>query len=111
YARRRARRSKYGRNISLIRGDIRQLPFRSAQFDLVMAPYGILQSLIRDSDLKATLAAVKRVISRRGTFGIDLVADLPVWKEYRNRVRFRGRRRGTNARISLVESVRQDRRK
>ena len=35
--------------------------------------------------------------------------DLPVWKEYRNQVRFRGRRPGTGSRITLVESVRQDR--
>src|SRR6266566_7685061 len=57
YARRRAARSKSGSNVSLVRSDIRSLPFRkSARFDLVIAPYGILQSLIRDSDLRNTLA-------------------------------------------------------
>jgi ubiquinone/menaquinone biosynthesis C-methylase UbiE len=112
YARRRAGRAKYGHNVSLVRSDIRSLPFRkSARFDLVMAPYGILQSLIRESDLHATLASVAGVLSRRGVFGLDLVPDLPVWKEYRNRVRFRGRRPGTSSRITLVESVRQDRKK
>ena len=46
-----------------------------------------------------------------GLFGLDLVPDLPVWKEYRNQVRFRGLRRGGKSRITLVESVRQDRAK
>ena len=102
---RRARRRPTG-----LRSDIRVLPFRgSARFELVMAPYGILQSLVRESDLQATLASVQRVLKRGGTFGIDLVPDLPVWKEYRDKVRFRGRRRGGKSRITLVESVRQDR--
>ena len=88
------------------------LPFRNgARFGLVMAPYGILQSLVRESDLKATLASVNRVLAPGGLFGLDLVPDLPVWKEYRNRVRFRGSRRGGKSRITLVESVRQDRAK
>ena len=83
----------------------------AARFDLVMAPYGILQSLVSESDLKATLASVARVLTRGGLFGVDLVPDLPVWKEYRNKVRFRGLRRGGKSRITLVESVRQDRAK
>jgi ubiquinone/menaquinone biosynthesis C-methylase UbiE len=95
-----------------LRGDIRFLPFRaSARFDLVMAPYGILQSLVREADLKATLASVALVLKRGGTFGIDLVPDLPVWKEYTDKVRFRGVRRGGKSRITLMESVRQDRAK
>ncbi|HUP41365.1 MAG TPA: class I SAM-dependent methyltransferase [Vicinamibacterales bacterium] len=95
-----------------LRGDIRFLPFRSAAtFNLVMAPYGILQSLVRESDLKATLASVSRVLAPGGIFGLDLVPDLPVWKEYRNQVRFRGVRRGGSSRITLIESVRQDRAK
>jgi ubiquinone/menaquinone biosynthesis C-methylase UbiE len=112
HARRRAGRAKYRKNVSLVRGDIRTLPFlKSTRFDLVMAPYGILQSLIRESDLRATLASVAGVLRSQGVFGLDLVPDLPVWKEYRNQVRFRGRRPGTGSRITLVESVRQDRRK
>src|SRR3954464_12671888 len=96
HARRRLRRHRTGRNASLVRSDIRSLPFRtSARFDLVMAPYGILQSLIRESDLRATLSAVAGVLSTRGVFGLDLVPDLPVWKEYREQVRFRGRRPST----------------
>jgi hypothetical protein len=99
-------------NERVSRAERHPLPFRKAtRFDLVMAPYGILQSLIRESDLRATLASVAGVLSKRGVFGLDLVPDLPVWKEYRNEVRFRGRRAGTGARITLVESVRQDREK
>jgi ubiquinone/menaquinone biosynthesis C-methylase UbiE len=94
---------------SLIRGDIRQLPFADATFTMVIAPYGILQSLTRPRDLSATLASVARVIEGRGTFGIDLVPDVPNWREYRNRVQLRGRAGG--AHLTLVESVWQDRRR
>ncbi len=110
YARRRALRARIGPTLSLVRSDIRHLPFRrSTRFDLVIAPYGVLQSLVRDVDLRAALQSVARVLSPRGILGIDLVPDLPVWKEYRNRVRFRGRRRGGKSRVTLIESVRQDR--
>ncbi len=112
HARRRSKRSRVSTRVSWIRGDIRSLPFRpSARFNLVMAPYGILQSLVRESDLKATLAAVASVLSTGGIFGVDLVPDLPVWKEYRDKVRFRGVRRGGKSRITLIETVRQDRSK
>ena len=112
HARRRSTRARLATRVSWIRGDIRSLPFRlSARFKLVMAPYGIVQSLVRESDLKATLAAVVDVLAPGGIFGIDLVPDLPVWKEYRNKVRFRGARRGGRSRITLVETVRQDRSK
>jgi ubiquinone/menaquinone biosynthesis C-methylase UbiE len=108
----RSRRARTPLRPTWLRGDIRFLPFRSsARFDLVMAPYGILQSLVRESDLKATLASVARVLAPGGIFGVDLVPDLPVWKEYRDKVRFRGVRRGGKSRITLVESVRQDRAK
>jgi ubiquinone/menaquinone biosynthesis C-methylase UbiE len=112
HGRKRASRSRLKGRITWLRADIRSLPFRTpAQFDLVMAPYGILQSLVRESDLKATLAGVHSVLAPGGVFGLDLVPDLPVWKEYRNQVRFRGSRRGGKSRITLVESVRQDRAK
>ncbi len=112
HARRRSKRARLDGNLSWIRGDIRFLPFgKSAGFDLVMAPYGILQSLVREADLTATLGAVLRVLAPGGMFGVDLVPDLPVWKEYRNKVRFRGTRRGGQSQITLVESVRQDRAK
>jgi ubiquinone/menaquinone biosynthesis C-methylase UbiE len=96
--------------LRLVRGDIRHLPFPDATFSMVIAPYGILQSLLRERDLADTLAAVARVMVRGGTFGLELVADLPSWKEYSKRVSLHGRRRG-GATITLVESVRQDRRR
>ena len=97
------------KSLRLVRGDIRQLPFEDESFPMVIAPYGILQSLIRPRDLTATLASVGRVVGRGGTFGIDLVPDVPKWREYENRVQLRGRARG--AQLTLVESVRQDRRR
>ena len=97
------------RNPQFIRGDIRALPFRAGSFAAVIAPYGILQSLIRPRDLASTLASVARVVQRGGTFGIDLVPDVPRWKEYRNRVQLRGRAGG--AELTLVESVAHDRRR
>jgi ubiquinone/menaquinone biosynthesis C-methylase UbiE len=107
-ARRRLARSRLAHRALLVRGDIRRLPFRSRRgFGLVMAPYGILQSLTRERDLRAALESVGRVLRRGGLFGIDLVADLPRWREYRRRISLTGPRgRGT---VKLVESVRQDR--
>jgi ubiquinone/menaquinone biosynthesis C-methylase UbiE len=89
-----------------VRGDIRTLPFRPRSFATVVAPYGILQSLIRPRDLAATLASVARVLRRGGTFGIDLVPDVPRWREYRDQVQLRGR--AGDAHLTLIESVRQD---
>ena len=92
--------------------DIRHLPFPARSFSLVMAPYGILQSLLRERDLAATLEAVHRVLARGGVFGLELVADLPAWEEYKKRVSLKGwRGRQRRAHVSLVESVRQDRRR
>jgi SAM-dependent methyltransferase len=108
YARRRLRRARA--SAPMVRGDIRQLPFLAREFDLVMAPYGMLQSLTRERDLLSTLDSVAHVLRKGGLLGIDLVPDLPRWPEYRDRVTLRGRdRRG--ARIALRESVRQDRRR
>ena len=46
----------------------------------------------------------------RGTFGLDLVPDVPNWREYRNQIQLRGPAApGTH--LTLVESVRQDRRR
>ena len=77
---------------------------------MVLAPYGILQSLLRDKDLDATLDAVAGVLRPGGMFGVDLVPDVPQWREYRNRVQMRGRAAG-GVHLTLVESVRQDRRR
>jgi ubiquinone/menaquinone biosynthesis C-methylase UbiE len=128
HARRRLRQARTQLPITLVRGDIRALPFvNRARFQLVMAPYGILQSLVRESDLTETLRSVARVLAPGGLLGVDLVPDLPQWAEYRERVRLRGFRRpgggyentfggsktGKAARpyVTLVETVRQDRRR
>ena len=123
-ARTRVRRAKLGERVTLVQGDIRSLPFlphpaprtphpaprTPHPFALVMAPYGILQSLLRERDLASALADVHRVLEPGGTFGLELVADLPSWEEYRKRVSlkgWRGRRGGSH--VTLVETVRQDR--
>lgn len=102
-------RARDGRPPQLVRGDIRELPFRGGNvFSLVIAPYGILQSLVRDRDLTRAIAVVHRVLAPGGRFGIDLVPDVPNWSEYSRRLTLRG----TGPRglpIQLVESVRQDR--
>ena len=108
-AHQRVRRGRLARHARLIRGDIRYLPFMPSSFSLAMAPYGVLQSLLRERDLAATLQAVARVLEPGATFGLELVADLPSWHEYKKRVSlsgWRGRRGG--AHVTLVETVRQD---
>jgi len=122
-ARTRVRRARLTTQVGLIRGDIRFLPFedgdgtesrRSPQgeggFSMVFAPYGMLQSLLRERDLTATLTEVRRVLRPGGTFGIELVADLPAWQEYRQRVSLKGwRNKPGGSHVTLVETVRQDR--
>lgn len=109
-ARTRAKRARLAGKISLIRGDIRFTPFVAPTFSMVMAPYGILQSLLRERDLTATLQEVRRVLEPGGTFGIELVADLPSWNEYTKRLSLKGwRARRGGAHVTLVETVRQDR--
>ena len=110
-ARTRVRRARLAGRVQLIRGDIRFLPLASAsRFSMVMAPYGLLQSLLRERDLAATLAEVRRVLRPGGTFGMELVADLPAWEEYKKRVSLKGwRNRPGGSHVTLVETVRQDR--
>jgi ubiquinone/menaquinone biosynthesis C-methylase UbiE len=107
--RQRVRRSRLQSRVKLIRGDIRHLPFPDRSFPLVMAPYGILQSLLDERVLTATLKEVQRVLTRRGTFGLELVADLPAWDEYSKRTSLRGEKGPNGKPIVLVESVKQDR--
>lgn len=109
--RQRLTRARLTRVASMVRGDIRALPFRARPgFSLVMAPYGILQSLTREADLRASLESVHRVLKKGGTFGIDLVPDLPQWSEYDRRVSLRGTR-GRSTQVTLIETVRQDTRR
>lgn len=105
-----SRRAPAPARLTLARGDIRALPFRSGAFALALAPYGVLQSLTRDADLTATLRSVARVLARGATFGIDLVPDVPQWREYTNRTQLRGRA-ADGSHLTLVESVRQDRKR
>ena len=114
-ARQRVRRARLHSHVDLVRGDIRYLPFHprrkrsAAPFAMIMAPYGVLQSLLRERDLKATLAAAYEALKPGGTFGVELVADLPAWKEYQRRVSLRGWRQGkSGTHVTLVETVRQD---
>jgi ubiquinone/menaquinone biosynthesis C-methylase UbiE len=109
-ARLRVKRSRLSSRVKLIRGDIRQLPFPDRTFPLIMAPYGILQSLLDEKLLSATLRQVRRVLTRDGTFGLELVADLPAWDEYSRRTSLTGRRDPNGKPIALIESVKQDRR-
>jgi SAM-dependent methyltransferase len=140
-ARMRLRRLRTPVSASIVRGDIRQLPFTPPSvtggdavkndgrdsrargagrktaaplvsrggFDRVIAPYGSLQSLVRERDLTDTLRAVARVLPPGGTFGLDLVPDVPRWQEYSRRVSIRGRRGPSGTPVTLIESVRQDR--
>lgn len=107
-ARRRLRRARLPARVA--RGDIRALPYRASSFGAVMAPYGILQSLTSDADLEAALREAARVLKTGGRLAIDLVPDLPAWSEYANHQSLTGRR-SNGAVVSLVESVRQDRRR
>lgn len=110
-ARARIRRARLARLARLVRGDIRHLPFRDGRFAVVIAPYGILQSLTSDADLRAALDAVTGALRPGGRFVMELVADLPDWQEYSKVTKLRGWRPGRRAFLTLVESVRQDRRK
>jgi len=108
-ARARVKRSRMAGRVQLVRGDIRHLPFRNP-FAMVMAPYGVLQSLLRERDLATTLASVHDVLEPGGRFGVELVADLPSWEEYLKRVSLTGwRQRPGGVHVTLVETVRQDR--
>ena len=110
HARRRIRRARGTDSARLVRGDIRSLPFaQEPGFSLVLAPYGVLQSLLRNQDLRRTLRSVQGVLRPGGLFVMELVPDVPRWSEYDQRLSHVGRRRGGSAEIRLVESVRQDR--
>ena len=99
--------TRYGATARIVRGDIRLLPFQPQAFAMALAPYGVLQSLLDDDDLRSTLDSVARVLEPGALFGIDLVPDVPNWREYDNKVQLRGRTTGGTS-LTLIESVRQD---
>lgn len=109
-ARRRIVRLRLQRRLRLALGDMRALPFRRGRFGLVMAPYGVLQSLTRERDLAAALGSVHHALRAGGRFVIDLVPDLVEWSEYSGRKTLSGRM-GRDTEVSLIESVRQDARR
>lgn len=110
HARRRIQRLPRDRRPAVVLGDMRALPFRPGTFGTIVAGYGVLQSLLHDDDIDATLGEAARVLAPGGRFGIDLVPDLQRWEPYTGKVSLRGK---LNARtsVTLVESVRQDRRR
>ncbi len=110
YARARTCRVARATRPAIVRGDVRALPFRRATFDLVVAPYGMLQSLVRERDLSSALSEAARVLRRGGRIGVDLVPDLATWDEYARTVRLRGQSRAGET-LTLIEGVRQDRRR
>jgi hypothetical protein len=93
----------------MVRADITQLPFPAGGFAGVCAPYGILQSLISEAALRDTLQGVARVLRPRGRFGLELVPDVPRWKETRQHVSLVGLHGPNGKPVTLVESVYQDR--
>jgi SAM-dependent methyltransferase len=111
YARRRLRRARLAARPALVRADVTALPFAEASFGAVLAAYGLLQSLLSDAALEATLASVARVLRPGGRFGIELVPDVPRWREYPARISLRGRMGHRQVPVTLIEQVRQDRRR
>lgn len=104
----RARRGR-GPVPPVVRGDITALPFAEATFPLVMAPYGLVQSLLSDVLLARTLREAARVTVPGGTLGLDLVPDVPRWRSYTRKVVFFSPDGPRGLPLTLVETVRQDR--
>ena len=94
----------------VVRGDIRALPFGDGRFGTVLAPYGVLQSLLSDRDVDRAVVEAARVLRPGGRLGIDLVPDLERWQPYTGRVSLKGRLNAKTS-ITLIETVRQDRRR
>ena len=95
------------KSLDLVRGDIRMLPFAPRAFSTVITGRRPPVAA-RRRDLAAALGSVARVLESGGTFGLDLVPDVPNWREYSNRVQLRGPA-GRGVHLTLIESVRQDR--
>jgi SAM-dependent methyltransferase len=103
------RRRARVRSPPVTRADITALPFASGVFRLVVAPYGMLQSVLSDALLARTLREAARVLMPGGLLGIDLVPDLPRWREYERHIRLTAARGPRGRPLRLVESVRQER--
>jgi ubiquinone/menaquinone biosynthesis C-methylase UbiE len=93
----------------LVRADIVELPFISGSFAGVVAPYGILQSLLSDRLLAATLNTVARVLRPGGLFGLEMVPDVPHWQETQRKVSLVSLAGPNGKPVKLIESVHQDR--
>lgn len=104
----RARRGR-GPVPPVVRGDITALPYAAATFSLVMAPYGLVQSLLSDVLLARTLREAARVLVPGGTLGVDLVPDVPRWRPYTRKVVFFSPHGPRGRPLTLIETVRQDR--
>ena len=63
-----------------------------------------------DPDTVTLFCAQAIVLAPGGLFGVDLVPDVPNWREYSNQIQMKGKAQG-GAHLTLVESVRQDRTK
>ena len=88
--------------------DVGHLPFRAGSCRLVVAPYGLVQSILSDRALARTLRGVAHVLAPGGRFVVDLVPDLARWPAYTNRVTMKGRLGRHGEPVRLVESVEQD---
>ena len=73
-----------------------------------MAPYGLLQSLLSDVLLARTIREAWRVLEPGGLFALDLVPDVPKWREYTRKLVFFSPEGPRGQPISLRETVRQD---
>lgn len=105
---RRARRSRTTCP-PLAQGDVSRLPFAHETFRLVMAPYGMVQSLLSDAVLSRALREAWRVLKPGGLLGVDLVPDVPRWREYTRKLVFFSPEGPRGLPIALRETVRQDR--
>jgi SAM-dependent methyltransferase len=108
-ARRRLKRIPVDPGRHLVLADITALPFADGSFATVIAPYGILQSLLSDRALGNALEAVARVLPPGGRFGTELVPDVPRWKEGDRKLTLIGLEGPNGLPVRMVETVRQDR--
>lgn len=93
----------------LVQADVTALPFLPRTFGAVVAPYGILQSLLSDAALTRLLDAIVRVLAPGGRFGLELVPDVPRWAEVDRNVSLVGLDGPNGLPVTLVETVRHDR--